>query len=217
MAEKKKEKIRNKWYKKFLNEGIIDTLSEKDIYKALENVNGKYSNEGRALIITLYYTGARPVEVLDIKAKDVTKDQSYVLIKVRGAKKGRQRTIYLRYSLPLVQELYKYATSIYDEMFLFFHFRSQYKRGVKNRKGEVVFYEVTTDKLRYWFRKWFNNVIEDGIPPYFLRHNRFSKMMEAGLTIEEIKQMKGSRTTASVEPYLHLSTRTAKKLARKND
>lgn len=213
----KKEKIKNKWYNKFLKEGIIDTLGEEDIEKALLNVKGKYMKEGRALIILLYYTGARPAEVLDLKSKDVTKKDTYILIKVRGAKKGRARTIYLRYKLKLVKELYKYISSVYDEMFLFFHFRSNYTRVTENKRGDKVEYLETTSKLRYYFIRWFANVLEGSIPPYFLRHNRFSKMMEAGLTAEEIKQMKGSKTVKSVEPYLHLSTRTAKKLARKNE
>jgi site-specific recombinase XerD len=217
MEGEKKGRIKNKWYRQFLDEGIIRTLSEDDIIKALDNVKGNYSAEGKALLTTLYYTGARPIEVLDLKAKDIIKKNSYVLIKLRGAKKGKPRTIYLRYSLPLAKELYKYATTVYNEMFLFFHYRSSYKREVTSNKGETKVVYETTAKLRYWFKKWFSNVLDDGISPYFLRHNRFSKMMEAGLSIEEIKQMKGSRTTSSVEPYLHLSSRTAKKIARKNE
>jgi len=69
-------------------------------------------------------------------------------------------------------------------------------------------------KVRYYFYKWFS-VLEIGtIPPYYLRHNRFSKLAMAGASDRELRQLKGSKTFKSIEPYIHLSTEKARKLAR---
>ncbi len=212
----KYKKIKNKNYRQFLDTGIINILSEDHITQALSNIKGKYIKEGRALLITLYYTGARPVEILQLKAKDIKKERSYVTIRIPGSKRGLPRTIYLRYKKDLVKELYLYANGIFDEAYLFFHYRGEYVRTVMTKQGLKQRIE-TSDKIRYHIKKWFKNVIDDSIPPYYLRHNRMSKWSEAGLNTKDLRMLKGSRTEASVMPYIHMSKSTAQKAAKKTD
>lgn len=200
-------KIKNKRYRDFLDNGLIDFLGKEEIDKALAQIKGRNVVEGRALLIMAYYSGARPIEYLSIKAKDVTKENSYVKIRVPASKNGLPRTLFFRYANPHIAELYKYAVTIYDDMYLFLNFRSYYKRILPNGKERI---EIT-DSLRYHFNKWFDGVIN----PYFLRHNRFSKLIAAGLRSKDIQFMKGAKTMASVEPYLHMSTQKAKKIAKK--
>lgn len=202
-------KIKNKRYRDFLDNGLIDFLTKEDIDTALSKVTGRNVVEGRALLIAMYYTGARPIEVLNIRAKDITKENSYVKIRLPASKNGLPRTLFFRYANPHIQELYKFAITIYDDMFIFLNFRSYYKRYLPNGKVRI---EIT-DSLRYHFNKWFDGVIN----PYFLRHNRFSKLIAAGLRSKDIQFMKGAKTMASVEPYLHMSTLKAKKIAKKID
>jgi len=208
------QKITNKSYRKFIDTGEIEPVTEEELNSALENVKGRYKHEGRALLIMLYYTGARPVEVLQIRAKDVTKAGSYVLIRVVGAKGGLTRTIRLQYRRPLVKELYKYSNRVYPDMYLFFNFKGSYKRTVTTRKGTKERTD-TTAKIYYHFKKWFEGVREGSLNPYFLRHNRFSKLMMKGATAEEIRVLKGAKSINSVMPYIHLSSDTSKKLAKK--
>lgn len=203
--------IKNKLYRKFLDEGIIQTLSPEDLDKALKRVTGKNTIAGRSLLIDLYYTGGRPVEVLEHKGKNIYKLGRYIVIKFEETKKkGVPRSIYLLYSNPHVKELYKYASSLMPEMFLFWAFKGKYK--VKKGKKEYI---STTDKLRYYFKIWFDFLGEDAINPYYLRHNRFSKVSEAGATPTNIMLMKGAKSLDSVRPYLHMSTHEAKKMARR--
>ena len=206
--------VTNKNYREFLDKGVIKTLGERDIIKALRNVTGKYKFEGRALLITLYYTGARPVEVLNLTPKDIRKEDSYLIIEIPASKGGKARPFYLQYEKELVKELYIYASRLFEGMFLFYHFKGNYRRVYKTKIGNIKERISETDKLRYYFKKWFKGVIEGGIPPYFLRHNRFSKSSLAGMTDREIKQLKGS---GSIDFYTHLSARTAKSLAKKID
>ena len=58
MEEIKQHKIKNVNYRRFLDEGIINLIGVAELNKALQNVKGmygKYINEGRSLLIALYY------------------------------------------------------------------------------------------------------------------------------------------------------------------
>lgn len=208
-------KIKNVNYRRFLEEGIIEFITEDHIKQAIGNMKSN-KREAASLLIALYYTGARPNEVLELKGKDVTRDGGYVLIKLVGSKGGLPRTVYLNYTLPLVRQLYSYAKSVFGEMLLFYHFRNDYTKKYTNKKGEAKQSKEISSKLRYHIQNWFRDVIPGSITPYYLRHNRFSQLSEKGSTAEELRQIKGSRTLDSVMAYLHMSSSTAKKLARRN-
>lgn len=209
------KKIKNENYRRFLDEGIIETIGEEEFKKAISNVKGKYFKQGRALLAVLYYTGCRPVEALELRPKDFERKGQYLTVKVPGKKGGLPRTIYIKRSRYYVQQLEEYALSLFDTMLLFYKYRNNYKRTVVNKKGEVKVRIETTDKLRYYFKIWFKGVID--ISPYYLRHNRFSKLAEAGVDMQDIRMLKGSRTIESITPYIHLSTKSAKTIAKKLD
>lgn len=202
-------RITNKNYKQFLDNSVIDTISKEQVKQALENVTGRFTREGKALLIILYLTGARPNEVLNLRSKDITKLDSYVVIKMPGSKGGKTRPIYLHYKNNLVKIVYKYSMGVFPEMYLFYNYRSNCKTYVKGKE-----YTYIAHNLGYHFKKWFKGVVDDSIPPYFLRHNRFSKMAERDVSMQQIQGIKGAKTIASVEPYVHMSTRNAKKLAK---
>lgn len=213
------QRITNKQYRKFLDTGNIDTISESQITKIIENIdgiNGKYIKEARALVIIMYYTGARPIEVLNIVAGDIQKDGDYITIQLKGFKRGLPRKVYLDFKKPLVKEVFNYSKSVFSEAFLFYHYKANYTRTIKTKTG-LVTRKYETPKLHGYFKRWFSCVYKNGLPPYFLRHNRFSKLSEAGASLEEIRLIKGAKSFNSVYPYIHLSTATAKKISSKID
>jgi site-specific recombinase XerD len=152
---------------------------------------------------------------VDLKAGDFSKEGSFLLIKISGSKGGLPRTIRLRLALPLVQELYKYITTCHPDLYLFHPFRSNYVKTFLGKTGKELIRKEKTAKLRYYFKKWFSSVIAGGINPYYLRHNRLSKLSEAGVTMEDIRQFKGCKTFASITPYIHMSKHKSVSLARK--
>lgn len=212
------QRIKNKHYREFLDNGVMTFLTEEHIEKALNNVTEKYKSEGRALIIALYLTGARPNEVLRLFAKDISKEGSYIKVQIKGSKGGLPRPIHLRYSNKLAKELYAYSRGLFPDMYLFYNYRSSYTRTYilkgKDTRGQVKQIVDISDKLRYYFKKWFKGVLEEAIPPYYLRHNRFSRIAEKGATDDFIMFLKGSKSVESIRPYKHMSTHAAKKVAK---
>lgn len=206
--------ITNKNYRNFLDNGLIEIINLDQLKQALNNVrgiHGRYVQEARALLILLYYTGCRPVEALNIKAADIEKEKSYIVVKIPAAKRGLPRKVFLPYRFALIKELYKYSRAVFPDFLLFMHYRSNYERKTKKGKTRA---DITT-RIRYYVNKWFDGVVDnDTIPPYFLRHSRFSQLSEAGLAPQELKYLKGSKTFASVNPYLHLSRRKAVQIAK---
>jgi len=62
-------------------------------------------------------------------------------------------------------------------------------------------------KTTYWVKKW------TGLPPYYFRHNRASQMAQAGASIDEISQYRGT-TVKATEQYIHLTEKRARKISR---
>jgi len=211
----KRKKIKNKYYREFLDSGMIQYVNEDHIKRALENVTGRFKTQGRAMLICMYYTGARPNEVLRLESGDVDREKGYITIRMKGSKGGLPRVIRLPFKKEMVKEFYKYASSLPPHYLLFYMYHSRYRRMRMTKGGELRESKEISNKLRYYFNKWFDNVML--IPPYFLRHNRFSKLSEAGVSLQNIRQLKGSKTYESIMPYLHMSTEASKQAAKKMD
>lgn len=210
-------KITNLSYRAFLDNGIISLLNRDDIEKALLNIKGKNKLEGRALVIALYYTAARPTEILELKGKHLEKENSYIKIQIPiGAKHGLPRPILISSKYRIARELYNYAKSIFPDQFLFYHYTGKSQKFYKNRKGETIEYDYKTYKIYYWVKKWFKGIVPDSITPYFLRHNKLSQLSEAGASMQELQQIKGARDPKSIQAYLHMSKQKARKLGRLN-
>jgi integrase len=208
---------KNKHYRDLLDNGEFkEIITEEKLEMALKEVkgiNGKYVDEGRAMLILLYYTGARPSEILELTPKMIERDYHDMVINFSTKKHGRARRIYLDLKKPLIVETYKFCKKWVDSMYIFYHYKSKYIRKLKNGKTR----KETTRNIRYYVYKWFSEVIKDGIPPYYLRHNRFTKLALKGATDRQLKQMKGSSTDDSLRYYIHSSADEGKKLKKIND
>lgn len=211
-------RIKNEHYIEFLDKGIITPIGVNEIKQALININNfekKNKNEARALLILSYLTGARPNEVLQVKGKDILEEGRFITAQMKGSKGGLPRKLYFQKSSPLVQEFYNFALANHPEMPLFFHFISRRYETYVTKKGVVKHNLVITKRLYHHFKQWFKGVLPDSISPYYLRHNRFSSLMESGADLQELRLMKGSKTFESITPYLHMSSKLGKKLAKR--
>lgn len=211
----KGKRIKNKWYVEFLEKGSIQYIKPEHIDQVTANFKGKNRDMSLSLVYCLFLTGARPIEVLNIKAKDVVRDAQYVKIQVSAAKNGLARPIYIKWSNKYAKHIYEYTRQLMPEMFIHYAYRGKYVRQVINKKGVVKEYKELSRPVRSNFAKWFAGILGDEtVLPYHLRHNRFSQMSEAGATAEEMRISKGAKTYASVMPYIHLSSERGKKIAK---
>jgi len=169
----------------------------------------KYGKMARAFLIALYYTGARPIELLQLKPSDFKKDKTYMVIKIPTAKKGRTRLVSIPMSRKYATELWKYATSLFDEIYIFHSLASRRTREYETKKGIKIINVVITDRVYYYINRW------TGLNPYFFRHSRMTSLMQDGATLLELQQFKGSKSADSVMPYLHSSGDMSKKIGRR--
>jgi integrase len=216
-GKEKHKNIKNALYRQFLDKGIIELIKEEDITLVLNAITGAHAREARALIITLYYTGGRTNEILRLKSKDFTREGGYLIIDLPSSKNGLPRKVYLPLKKLLVKELLKYSLGIMPEAFIFYNYKGEYHRRRIDKRGNIRERIEYSDKLRYHFSKWFSVLPVGSITPYYLRHNRFSKLSMAGATMEQLRLIKGAKTYNSIMPYIHMSTAMAKDVARKLD
>ena len=212
-----KKKISNKHYREFLDNGIIQTINVEHLDKAMLNikgVRGYYIEEGKALLSLLYYTGARPNELLRMVVPCIEHSHRRVIIRVPQSKGGLARKIYLDDKKKYVNTILKYHDSLPDGMHMFYHYANCYKRKIITKKGISKERKEISNKLRYYIKKWFDDVFEESITTYYLRHNRFSKMAESGADLSDIRLVKGSKTENSIFPYLHMSAKKANQIAK---
>lgn len=214
--QSKKHNIKNKLYRKMLDENEIEVITEDQIRTVLDKIVYPDKEMARCLVIVAYYTGARPNEYIRLRAKDISMDGRYFIIKIKGSKRGVPRSIWFKKN-DLLKELYAYRAKLFPDMFIFHRFIGKYKRIRKVKSGYKETIE-THQKVTFWFKKWFKCLnLPDTITPYYLRHNRFSKMASKGATDRELKQVKGCKSEESISYYIHQSKDTGKKAATKID
>ena len=216
---KRKGKITNTYYKAFLDGYLLEQITRNDIITVLNNIQHQYLNQARCLLIIAWSTGSRPNEYLRLTPEHFNKTKPFLEIKMPGSKGSESRIISLPYTLengttdPLTKEVHEYVRSLFPTQYLFWFFRSNAKRhGVtkkyKKKNGETVtknytkIYDELGAKLRYYFPKWFEIIFPEGVPPYYLRHNRTTTLMEtAGREATMMNQ--GWKSEITLKRYTH--------------
>lgn len=212
-------KIKNQFYKEFLDGFLINEINREDIKTVLQNLKHRYQEQAEVLIIIAWATGARPNEYLRLTPEHFSRSTEFIEIKFPGSKGSSARTISLpRYTInknidPFTNKVHEYTRKLFPKQYLFWFFRSEsIQNGVtkkyKKKDGEIItkhynkIYNKLAGKLNYYFPKWFNCIFPDGIPPYYLRHNRATRVLEkAGreATIETF----GWKTEHTLKKYVH--------------
>lgn len=224
-------KITNERYVTFLKGELMETIPREKFEAMLKEIKDKMAQESRppdylefrTFFILLWITGARPHEILNLKAGDIVnlKDEN-IRVKLTTGKFGVPRTLLLPLNDALVKEVWDYAKAKFPEMKLFWKLRSKAKRTrivrvrrVKHKDGRVTKekkvyegeYFMPCGKVYHYIKKWF------GITPYYFRHNRFSLAAE-DLSIRQLMRLKGAKTEKSVYCYLHQTEKEAKEISK---
>lgn len=222
-------KVKNQFYKDFLDGFLLNEISRQDINLVLNNIEHEEKEQARALVIIAWATGARPNEYLRLTPQEFSRSTEFLEIKFPASKGSSARTIsmprYLKDGTedPLTTELYDYVRSLHPSQWLFWFFRSDAvqhgvtKRYIKKDGTPVVkrydkVYSHLSSKLHYYFPKWFKILFPDGVPPYYLRHNRATKVLEVAgreATIETF----GWKTEHTLKKYAHKTRKMRRQIA----
>jgi len=203
-------RIVNERYREFLDKGSIDLFEMEDLNKGLV-IAGKsrLGKQGRAFLIALYYTGARPVELLQLKPSNFEKKKNFITIQIPTAKRGVPRVISIPIARKHATELWNYVNTLFEDIYIFYDMTSHRIRKHKTQKGDIKQYTIITDRVYYYINKWL------GVNPYFLRHSRMSALSQNGADLNELRQFKGAKSFDSVYPYLHMSSKVSQKIGRR--
>jgi len=215
-------KIKNKRYLKHFKKRQIELITPKEFYENWRKIKAKphLQNLLKDFFLLLFWTGRRPIEILNLKGEDFRRTQlkedngmyrDYFLIDTHTKKGGNDVEIMLVFEqIPELEHLYTRIQGYPPE---FRYFELLRTRGTDTlnwftKAGEprTKVYDAPSKKAWYWSNKYF------GIPPYFFRHNRFSTMVNEGGTYEDVKIFKGAKTSSSVDPYISPNQKTLRRI-----
>lgn len=194
-----------------MDTGLIDLYTEEEFKEKLEQIKPRKEHEAwRNFCILLYYSGRRPIEILELTRKQVDKKGRFITILFRTFKGGRGSLTYYRVKkLPLMLEFWEWFKNFFppERPFMVLGVTRRAKIRYKTKKGEEKEYPRTTANITHYFTQWFQ------VPPYFFRHNRTSAILEKGGTLQQAAHQRGT-TVQSTERYAHLSERKAKEVSK---
>ena len=172
-------KYKKEWWKK-VQQHEADFITT----DTLERMLSKCKNEKEQVcLVLLYYTGARPAEILNLKMKHFEIQNNTIWVEIQTLKKGISRRLPLPrnyFTEIIVQYIEKYSNLRELRLFPEWHVSSNIRNLV---------YRVSDNTLT----------------PYFFRHNRISQLARAGASVFDLQQWKGAKNTSSITPYLILT------------
>ena len=224
-------RITNPRYKQLLNENVIKFISKKEFERILRAVDYEVDRaEALSFIIFLYYTGRRPIEILQLQSQDIRKARGLYSVNFVTMKHGVKKSVVYVPKNKYTDFVWRYVYKKPPYFILFHDLVSERTRKIKSNIHKQVImpdgsikkvpyikykeYTVYTDKVYYFIKRWTKKAGAE-LPPYFFRHNRFSKLVENGASVEEVMMFKGAKSLSSVMMYLHLSNPHLRKLAEK--
>lgn len=234
--------VTNEVYKRVLQTQEIELIKPKALNKWFDKIPStkrpKKATEThcRILLTLLYYTGARPSELIDLTPKDIikielpkTEDSPKVRayqITLKTLKKGKPLRNLLIPINKYTSFCYKNIKKQHPLQQYFYAFVSR-KGGTKNKvtwtnkrkiyvrqNGQLIQEELKETKEKTYFKKGnkINKYITNltGLPPYWFRHHRFSFMFDKGAPIKNIADFKGGKIE-NTTPYIGVTSGQKKK------
>ena len=148
----------------------------------------------RAILMTLYSTGARRSELVRLKVDDI--DSRRMVIHIRQGKGSKDRDVPL--SEKLLETLREYWRSVKPKTYLF--------PGQPGKRGSDV--PLTAKAVWHACRGAVRRAgIQKKISPHSLRHSYATHLLEAGADLRTIQLLLGHADIKHTTVYLHLSQR----------
>ena len=171
---------------------IDDMITNSDISRMLRQVKKADDKRAEALILGLFYTGARVSELLQIKVKDINKDE--IMIKGKGSK---YRKILIPKKLNIALKDYANTQRLNTSEYLF-----------TGERGAITRNTVLTILKRY---AGLSRIKKDKVSPHAIRHLYTKNLVDGGVSYSAIKQLLGHELTVT-DTYMKLSKKELLKI-----
>ena len=147
--------------------------------------NALVSQPDRNLLTVLYFTGARPAEIIELTRGDIFYRNQALTFKMTTLKRRTDRHT----------RLIDINTGPYIELMTFWD-------SIRSLPNDYYVFGFLRPPNHTNPRQYIKKKL--GVCGYFYRHNIFSLMKQGGATNEQILLMKGGKSLLSVLPYQHL-------------
>lgn len=176
---------------------LPDVLSVDEIDSMIRALNPDKAETPRnhAIIETLYGSGIRVSELIDLRIRDLNLDEQFMMVTGKG---NKQRLVPLSPS----------SISLIGE-----YLDLRQKGPIKPGCGDILFLnrrggKMTRNMIFYVVRDAAVNAgIRRRISPHTLRHSFATHLLEGGANLRAIQEMLGHESIATTEIYIHLDRR----------
>jgi len=182
----------------------VGYLTEKSMKKILAmpdttTVNGR---RDLTLLSTLYDTGARVQEIVDLKVRDVRLESPAIVCLTGKGRKIRHVPIMKQTEALLRQYLQEQKLTTPDKLDypLFFN----HQRNVLTRQG-----------VTYILNKYVSDVLPERVSPHMVRHSKAMHMLHAGINLVYIRDFLGHSELATTEIYARANSEMKLKALKK--
>ena len=180
-----------------LGRKLPTVLSLSEIERLLDYIDLSHAqgHRNRAIIETLYGSGLRVSELVDLKISDLYFDENMMLINGKGDKQrlvplGAFAKKFIQLYIDNVRVLNKISNEDRDTLFL-------------NRNGKKL-----TRAMIFTIVRQLGQVIgiEKKISPHTFRHSFATHLLENGADLRTIQTLMGHESITTTEVYMHLDT-----------
>lgn len=181
------------------------TVTPKEFELIMDNT---HKNIYKIMWITIYFSGLRISELLDLKVKDIDFNGNNIF--VEHGKGDKQRIIIVSEKLINILKEYIVETEdirenlVEDENYLFLHMWRNNPHKYESRQVNRVIVRAVN-----------NAGIKKHITPHSLRHGYATNLLNDGVNIRVIQEQLGHENLATTQVYLNISKNNVKKELKK--
>jgi len=160
----------------------------------------------KPLLICAFATGCRPIELFQLKVKDVDLEDNCITVVSYKGKRRRERTIDLTTKAKAALELLCEKKKPDDFVFT-------YKKGKGKQKVDVPFKSVKRSFATAKRLAGFEGIPLQGFRLYDARHTTTTRLIRRGMSLEEAGKLMGHSQPKTTWRYMHVDKSTRRRAA----
>jgi site-specific recombinase XerD len=178
-------------YPKYTHHRVPTVLSPDEVSRL---INAASNLQARAILMTLYSTGARRSELVRLRVEDI--DSKRMIVHIRQGKGGKDRDVPL--SAKWLETLREYWRWKKPRVYLF-PSSSGHRGAEQSMSDHAVWYACAEASRHAGLKK--------RVAPHMLRHSFATHLLESGADLPTIQVLLGHADLEATSIYLHVSRR----------